>query len=74
MRRGLALLLTATLALSMTACGGTMATISTNDPRIIGQLEALADKDPSAAKMIHRYHSGGEDWTAKKDCICVASE
>ena len=53
---------------------GTMATISTNDPRIIGQLEALADKDPSAAKMIHRYHSGGEDWTAKKDCICVASE
>ena len=39
---------------------GTMATISTNDPRIIGQLEALADKDPSAAKMIHRYHSGGE--------------
>ena len=37
-------------------------------------IEALADKDPSAAKMIHRYHSGGEDWTAKKDCICVASE
>lgn len=55
---------------------GTMATISTNDPRIIGQLEALADKDPSAAKMLHRYHGidGGEDWVAKKDYICIASE
>lgn len=54
---------------------GEMATISTNDPRIIGQLEALADKDPSAAKMLHRYHGidGGEDWMVQKCCvhICV---
>ncbi len=50
---------------------GEMATISTNDPRIIGQLEDLADKDPSAAKMLHRYHSGGEDWAAKKKCIHI---
>ena len=53
---------------------GMMATISTNDPRIIGQLEALADKDPGAAKMLHRYHSGGEDWIAQKDYICIVSE
>ena len=53
---------------------GTRATISTNDPRIIGLLEALADKDPSAAKMLHRYHSGGEDWRARKDYICISSE
>ena len=50
---------------------GTMATISTNDPRIIGQLEALADREPSAAKMLHRYHSGGEDWIAKKECVSI---
>lgn len=53
---------------------GEMATISTNDPRIIGQLEALADKDPSAAKMLHRYHSGGEDWIVKKDYVCITEE
>lgn len=53
---------------------GEMATISTNDPRIIGQLEALAEKAPSAAKMLHRYHSGGEDWIAEKDYICIESE
>ena len=53
---------------------GMMATISTNDPRIIGQLEALADKEPGAAKMLHRYHSGGEDWIARKDYICISSE
>ncbi len=54
---------------------GEMATISTNDPRIIGQLEALADKDPSAAKMLHRYHGidGGEDWIAKKDYIRISA-
>lgn len=55
-------------------CDGEMATISTNDPRIIGQLEALAGKDPAAARMVHQYHSGGEDWIAKKDCICIASK
>lgn len=50
-----------------------MATISTNDPRIIGQLEALADKDPSAARMVHRYRGldGGEDWTVNKECIRI---
>ena len=53
---------------------GMMATISTNDPRTIGQLEALADKEPGAAKMLHRYHSGGEDWIARKDYICISSE
>ena len=53
---------------------GEMATISTNDPRIIGQLEALAGKDPAAARMVHRYHGGGEDWTAKKECICIVKE
>ena len=51
---------------------GEMATISTNDPRIIGQLEALADKDPSAAKMLHRYHSSSEDWTVKKEYINIS--
>ena len=51
---------------------GEMATISTNDPRIIGQLEDLADKDPSAAKMLHRYHSSGEDWTVKKEYINIS--
>ncbi len=50
---------------------GEMATISTNDSRIIGQLEDLADKDPSAAKMLHRYHSGGEDWAVQKYCIQI---
>lgn len=50
---------------------GEMATISTNDPRIILQLEALADKDPSAAKMLHRYRSGGEDWVLNKKHIIV---
>ena len=55
---------------------GTMATIRTNEPRIIGQLEALAVKGPSAAKLLRRYHGidGGEDWVAKKDYICIASE
>ena len=54
---------------------GTMATISTNDPRIIGQLEALAEKDPSAAKMLHRYHGidGGENWTVKKEYINISN-
>ena len=54
---------------------GEMATISTNDPRIIGQLEALADKDPSAAKMLHRYHGidGGEDWVVQKHCVCICA-
>ena len=52
---------------------GEMATISTNDPRIIGQLEALADKDPSAAKMLHRYHGidGGEDWEVQKNRVRI---
>ena len=54
---------------------GEMATISTNDPRIIGQLEVLADKDPSAAKMLHRYHGidGGEDWMAQKCCVHICA-
>lgn len=53
---------------------GTMATISTNDPRIIGQLETLADKDPNAAKMLHRYHGidGGEDWVVRKGYINIS--
>lgn len=51
-----------------------MATVSTNDSRIIRQLEALAGKDSSAAKMLYRYHSGGEDWIAKKVYICITSE
>ena len=52
-----------------------MATISTNDPRIIGQLEALADKDSSAAKMLHRYHGidGGEDWMVQKCCVHICA-
>ena len=53
---------------------GEMATISTNDPRIIGQLEALAGKAPAAARMVHRYHGGGEDWAAQKECICIVKE
>ena len=54
---------------------GAMATISTNDPRIIGQLEALADKDPSAAKMLHRYHGidGGEDWAVQKNRVHICA-
>lgn len=53
-----------------------MATISTNDPRIIGQLEALADKDPNSARMVHRYHSidSGEDWTVKKEYINISDK
>lgn len=52
---------------------GTMATISTNDPRIIGQLEAQAEKDPAAARMVHRYHGGGEDWTVNKSYINISN-
>ena len=48
-----------------------MATISTNDPRIIGQLETLAAKDSTAARMVHRYRSGGEDWIVKKQVVCI---
>lgn len=52
---------------------GEMATISTNDPRIIGQLEALAGKDPAAARMVHRYHGigSGEDWIVKKKAVRI---
>ena len=53
---------------------GTMATINTNDPRIIGQLEALAGKAPSAAQMVHRYHSGGENWTVRKKCVRILKD
>ncbi len=49
---------------------GEMATIRTNDPRIIGQLEALALKDP-AARLVHHYHGGGEDWEVKKGYINI---
>lgn len=49
------------------------ATVSTNEPRIIGQLEALADKDQSATKMLHRYHSGREEWTVKKEYINISN-
>lgn len=48
-----------------------MATISTNDTRIIGQLETLAAKDSTAARMVHRYRSGGEDWIVKKQVVCI---
>ena len=50
---------------------GETATISTNDPRIIGQLETLAEKDPTAARMVHRYRTGGEDWIVKKQAVCI---
>lgn len=52
---------------------GETATISTNDPRIIGQLETLAAKDPTAARMVHRYHGigSGEDWIVKKQAVCI---
>ena len=50
---------------------GEMATIRTNDPRIIGQLEALAAKDPDVARMVHRYHGGGEDWTVRKSYVNI---
>ena len=53
---------------------GTMATISTNDPRIIGQLAALAEKSPSDARMLSRYRDGSEGWTVKKDCVCIVKE
>ena len=48
-----------------------MATNSKNDPRIIGQLETLAAKDSTAARMVHRYRSGGEDWIVKKQVVCI---
>ena len=51
---------------------GEIATISTNDPRIIGQLEALADKNPGAARMVHRYHGGGEDWIVNRKYINIS--
>lgn len=52
---------------------GKTATVQTNDPRIIGQLEALAEKDPDAAYLVYRYqHEGcGEDWTVKKKYINI---
>lgn len=53
-----------------------IATISTNDPRIIGQLKDLSENHPEAAKMVHRYHSAGsgEEWVAKKEFICILNE
>ena len=50
---------------------GEMATISTDDPRIIGQLEALAEKNSAAARMVHRYHGGGEDWVVQREHINI---
>ncbi len=53
---------------------GTMATISTNDPRIIGQLEALAEKVPADARLLDRHRDGSEGWIVKKDCVCITLE
>lgn len=55
---------------------GEVASISTNDPRLIEQLEALARKDPTAARMVHRYRGtgSGEDWTVGKECINIVGD
>ena len=49
-----------------------MATIDTNDLRIIGQLEALAEKVPADVRLLDRHRDGSEKWMAKKSYLNIS--
>lgn len=52
---------------------GEMATIDTNDLRIIGQLEALAEKVPADARLLDRHRDGSEKWMVNKSYINISN-
>lgn len=52
---------------------GEMATIDTNDLRIIGQLEVLAEKVPADVRLLDRHRDGSEKWMANKSHINISN-
>ena len=52
---------------------GEMATIDTNDLRIIGQLEVLAEKVPADVRLLDRHRDGSEKWMANKSYINISN-
>lgn len=50
-----------------------MATIDTDDLRIIGQLEALTEKVPADVRLLDRHRDGSEKWMVNKSYINISN-